>query len=307
MVCPRNLRRNLLSIPFIVNAGAVKFTILLVMLALLSFGQEGAAQEGKPDRRDAGANTNPQLHRKALALVDISGTKQSIEAMLPRLIENARNSTMESSNADPRFVDEWRKRMTAKLQVADLVSVPVRVYEKYLTVDEISEMIAIWSTQKDSKPANPSPALQEKLKSIVPSMKNEIDAGLAGLSEQKGREISQEILTEHPEYARRSVYRVGGDVLSPKLVVRSDPEYPVGSRDVQGTVALELVVDIDGKPTEIRVVKSLGFGLDEQAVKAVRKWRFKPGTKGGQAVPVRVTVEVNFQMLGYPTQNQPIR
>lgn len=309
VVRSRSLRLNFRRIPFTVNARAAKFTIVLVMLALPSFGREATAQDGKPDQRDAGASTNPQLHQKALALVEISGTKQSVEAMLPKLIESARNSTMEGSNADPRFVDEWRKRMTARLQAADLVTVPVRVYEKYLTADEISEMIAIWSTQKDAKPANPSPALQEKLKSVLPAMKNEIDAGLASLSEQKGSEISQEILTEHPEYAQRTVYRVGGDVLSPRLVVTSDPEYSTeaSNNDVQGTVTLEVVVEIDGKPTDIRVVKSLGFGLDEQAVKAVRKWRFKPGTKGGRPVPVRVTVQATFNKVGYPTQHQPIR
>jgi TonB family protein len=308
MVCPRSVRRDFRSIPLIVNAGALKFTIVLAMLALPCFGQEATAQDGKPDQRDAGANTNPQLHEKALALVEISGTKQSIEAMLPKLIENARNPASEGTNADPRFVDEWRKRMTARLQVADLVTVPVRVYEKYLTADEISEMISIWSSQKDSKPASPSPALQEKLKSILPSMRSDIDAGLAGLSEQRGGEISQEILTEHPDYAQRTVYRVGGDVLSPKLVVTSDPAYSTEAlnNDVQGTVTLELVVDIDGKPTDIRVVKSLGFGLDEQAVKAVRKWRFKPGTKGGRPVPVRVTVQATFNKVGYSTQHQPI-
>ena len=49
----------------------------------------------------------------------------------------------------------------------------------------------------------------------------------------------------------------------------------------QGEVLLELVVDETGKPRDIRVVKSLGLGLDEEAIKAVSSWRFKPGTKDG--------------------------
>jgi len=45
------------------------------------------------------------------------------------------------------------------------------------------------------------------------------------------------------------------------------------------------------------VVKSLGMGLDEKAIEAVEKWKFKPGMKGGQAVNVRATIEVNFRLL----------
>jgi len=45
------------------------------------------------------------------------------------------------------------------------------------------------------------------------------------------------------------------------------------------------------------VVKSLGMGLDEKAMEAVAKWRFRPGMKGGQAVNVRAQIEVNFRLL----------
>ena len=60
---------------------------------------------------------------------------------------------------------------------------------------------------------------------------------------------------------------------------------------------LAIVVDTDGKAKDIRVVRSLGMGLDEKAIEAVDKWRFKPGYKDGKPVPVKANVEVNFRLL----------
>ena len=48
---------------------------------------------------------------------------------------------------------------------------------------------------------------------------------------------------------------------------------------------------------DIRVLRSLGFGLDEKAIEAVKKWKFRPGSKNGQAVAVQATIEVNFRLF----------
>ena len=95
------------------------------------------------------------------------------------------------------------------------------------------------------------------------------------------------------------VFRVGGGVSQPAVLYKVDPEYSEEARKAKysGTVLLSVVVDIDGKARDIRVVKSLGMGLDEKAVEAVQKWKFKPGMKGGAAVNVRATIEVNFRLL----------
>ncbi len=68
------------------------------------------------------------------------------------------------------------------------------------------------------------------------------------------------------------------------------------SRKVQGRVKLECVVETDGSIREVRVVESLDPELDEQAVQAVRRWKFAPGTKDGRAVPVRVEMEMSFKL-----------
>ncbi len=94
-------------------------------------------------------------------------------------------------------------------------------------------------------------------------------------------------------------FRVGGGVSAPAVLTKVDPEYSEEARKAKysGTVTLAVVVFPDGKAGEIHVVKSLGMGLDEKAIEAVQKWKFRPGMKGGQAVPVRATIEVNFRLL----------
>lgn len=95
------------------------------------------------------------------------------------------------------------------------------------------------------------------------------------------------------------VFKVGGGVSAPAVLFKVDPEYSEEARKAKysGTVTLAVIVTPDGKATEIHVVKSLGMGLDEKAIEAVQKWKFKPGLKGGQAVAVRATIEVNFRLL----------
>src|SRR5580658_2493673 len=95
------------------------------------------------------------------------------------------------------------------------------------------------------------------------------------------------------------VFRVCGGVSQPAVSFKVDPEYSEEARKAKysGAVMLSIIVDAEGKARDIHVVKSLGMGLDEKAMEAVEKWKFKPGMKGGQAVNVRATIEVNFRLL----------
>jgi len=65
----------------------------------------------------------------------------------------------------------------------------------------------------------------------------------------------------------------------------------------QGTVTLYVEITPDGRATNIKVLNSLGLGLDEKAIEAVSQWVFKPGLKDGQPVTVQATIEVNFRLL----------
>lgn len=95
------------------------------------------------------------------------------------------------------------------------------------------------------------------------------------------------------------VFRVGGGVSSPIPVYKVEPEYSEEARKAkfQGTVVLSIIIDEKGTPTNFKVVRPLGLGLDEKAIEAVSKWRFRPGVKEGKPVAVIATVEVNFRLL----------
>ncbi len=95
------------------------------------------------------------------------------------------------------------------------------------------------------------------------------------------------------------VYRIGGGVSAPALIYKVEPEYSEEARKAkhQGTVVLYIVVDDKGNPQGMRVVRPIGLGLDEKAIEAVKKWRFKPGLKDGRPVAVAATIEVNFRLL----------
>lgn len=93
-------------------------------------------------------------------------------------------------------------------------------------------------------------------------------------------------------------FRVGGGVSAPRAVFAPDPEYSEEARKAkyQGTCVLWLVVGPDGRPREIRVARTLGLGLDEKAIEAVKQWKFEPAMKDGRPVAVQINVEVTFHL-----------
>jgi periplasmic protein TonB len=94
------------------------------------------------------------------------------------------------------------------------------------------------------------------------------------------------------------VFRVGGGVSAPRALNTPDPEYSEEARKAkyQGTVVLWLIVDQGGRPQQVKVARSLGMGLDQKAIEAVRKWTFEPAMKDGKPVAVQINVEVNFRL-----------
>jgi periplasmic protein TonB len=94
------------------------------------------------------------------------------------------------------------------------------------------------------------------------------------------------------------IYRVGGGVSAPRPIYDPDPEYSDEARKAkfQGTVLLVAVIGPDGRPRDLRVLRSLGMGLDQKALDAVRTWRFAPAMKGNQPVSVLISIEVAFRL-----------
>lgn len=96
------------------------------------------------------------------------------------------------------------------------------------------------------------------------------------------------------------VYQPGNGVTTPVALDQVKPQYTSEAMRarIQGTVWVECVVQPNGVCTDVHVVRSLdpNFGLDREAVRAAQQWRFRPGTRLGQAVPVLVTIELSFAL-----------
>jgi protein TonB len=95
------------------------------------------------------------------------------------------------------------------------------------------------------------------------------------------------------------LYRVGGAVSQPIPLNNVEAEFSDEARRAkyQGVCLISVIVDAQGNPQNPRVVRALGMGLDEKALEAVRKYKFKPAMKDGKTpVPVMINVEINFRL-----------
>jgi len=84
----------------------------------------------------------------------------------------------------------------------------------------------------------------------------------------------------------------------PKVIYKVEPQYTEAAKTakVSGSVLLSLVVDENGDAQEIQVARSLDEGLDQNAIAAVRQWRFAPATEDGKPVAFPAKIEVNFRL-----------
>jgi len=93
--------------------------------------------------------------------------------------------------------------------------------------------------------------------------------------------------------------QVGGRVSAPVPLFQPEAEFSDEARRAkyQGVCLVGLIVDAQGNPQNVHIVRALGMGLDEKAMEAVRKYKFKPAMRDGKTpVPVYVNVEVNFRL-----------
>jgi protein TonB len=93
--------------------------------------------------------------------------------------------------------------------------------------------------------------------------------------------------------------KIGGGVSSPELIFKVDPEFSEEARKAKfaGIVLVNLVVDQNGNPQNVHVLRGVGMGLDQKAVAAVKQYKFKPAKEAGKPVAVELNVEVNFQIF----------
>jgi TonB family protein len=101
------------------------------------------------------------------------------------------------------------------------------------------------------------------------------------------------------ERAGPPVYQPGGSVTRPVVLYQVEPDYSDEARraKLQGIVTIYFEVNERGLPQNLRIFRPLGMGLDEKAIEAVLKWRFRPGLKDGRPVTVSSQVIITFRLL----------
>lgn len=96
------------------------------------------------------------------------------------------------------------------------------------------------------------------------------------------------------------VFKAGDGITLPRVIKEVKPVYTPAAmqQKIQGSIWLQIVVTETGDVGEVVVSQSLDkeFGLDDQAVKAAREWKFEPGKKDGKPVPVQVTLKLTFTL-----------
>ncbi len=94
-------------------------------------------------------------------------------------------------------------------------------------------------------------------------------------------------------------YKPGGAVSLPKLMHQVEPRYSklAKKKKIEGHVIVSLIVDETGKPQDVHVKQGLGYGLDEEAVTAVRAWSFEPSRLNNKPVSIAMDVDVNFRVF----------
>lgn len=127
--------------------------------------------------------------------------------------------------------------------------------------------------------------------------RSELTAALSELSKQEAEEAAPAEAPEEEVDATR-VYRLTSDMTPPSLVLRVDPEYPLSARRArrEGTVVITVVVDRDGAVGEAKILRSVSPDIDQAALDAVLRWRYRPALRNGKRVAVSCVIRLTFEL-----------
>jgi hypothetical protein len=191
-----------------------QFVVLLVAMALPVAAQPSAPVNkgsvpapskaaGPVAAGAADPNAEKQRLENAMKFVQASDARSRLEQSLDKLLEEGKAVMMQRNpGLDPKFGEEWVKRMRQRVKLDDFVEITAKVYATYYTSDELEQMTQAQLARKNSKIYSLAPELSEKIKTNGPNIQHDINTDISRLGSSMSIEVGQEIAKEHPEWAK---------------------------------------------------------------------------------------------------------
>ena len=153
----------------------------------------------------SGDSTDPALHADVMQYLDLLGVRQKIQAQKPAFIEQARKRMIaQCPRCSVRFINELAKRIASDMNMGDFIKVYAAVYEKYLARQDVEELIESQKKINAHQPAEVSPQLRDKVRSLLPSIMGDITGGCTKVGAEVGMKAARELEQEHPEFASQA-------------------------------------------------------------------------------------------------------
>lgn len=184
----------------------MRTTELILMLSLAAI--PAAAQQPVAVPTAAPSNATAQstptaLHQSAVKFVEASDTRQRLEQNMDRLLDDGKQSLMKRDPLlNPKFADEWEKRMRQMVNLDEFVDATARVYEKYYTSEELDQLTQAQLARKQGKPYSLPPQLAEKLKSNSAQVQSDINTETSQIGSRQSIAVGQEIEKDHPDWVK---------------------------------------------------------------------------------------------------------
>jgi TonB family protein len=274
-------------------------------------GARGPAESRAPEGGSREPSQDKAAHDAAREMVRLAITDEAFNVMLDQVGEligriwwatagEATKAAMAQRGANISPEDETRMKALMKVIArkvflelyprSRVVESVASVWEQHLTASEMTEIVRFYRTPVGRK------ALGLSAKMMMNSP--EFSGGVGTTSEKFWERAKDELMVAA---AATSVTPVGSPgVTPPELIADAKPAYTVDAlkAKIEGVVRLRCIINSDGTVGEVAVTQSLDtvFGLDEEAIKAAKKWTFKPGRKNDVPVPVLVELEITFKL-----------
>jgi hypothetical protein len=184
----------------------MKITMLVLALVLSANAQSAGNKPAETRVFTLGIGpADTKFHGDVVRLMELSGAREKLEAQKKTMVEDGRKEMIEKCpKCAPEFANEWAKRMLQRFDPEAFINVYVSAYEKYLSQEDVTELIAIQKKTKAHEPVQATPRLREKLQSVMPSLMGDITGGCVKIGAELGGQVGREIAQEHPEYLKNA-------------------------------------------------------------------------------------------------------